>query len=247
MKNFIYYVPEARNVKPEVLEKAGLTEIVDYPIEQVGTKKGPDGKDGVLFRRAGMAGMIGYRADNQIWLKAPGGKYWVGFEGEKPGPKDLLRANNRGGIFVDMADGNEWLFPIGRFKNGSTPLATSIAYDDEGNLIAKVPEKQRSLADDAQRLFDALMLNFKSEDKEAKKELRDLPLDEAIRILTRFLGLNYHIGEPEAVLLDLFRTDDLISPTLAILDAHSIIQGKLAEKKTRPLPTDSPTSDGEEA
>lgn len=239
MGRLMYFLAGRSAVSEAALVESGLDRIVTGGVEQVGTQKGPDGGRGVVFASPAKNGKpLGCRP-GQTWIAAPAKKFWLGYE-EKPGPDDLARERMRGGNPVRLGDGNEWVFPKYIFLN------RTMAYDEEGNICWRVSPEEQRYAEDGERLFEllkAIVARRKAGEGEQEIEM-PMTMAELAPILVRFLGLNYRLGEPEVVLLGLFRDDLMLEPLMAIMNMDEISKDLEARKKKESLQPDRGGSAG---
>ena len=108
--HFQIYIPGASDVASE-LEKADMADFVGNA-EALRVPDGPDGTGGAVFAWWHKQDRhIGYRPDQQHWIKSAEG-YWVGmWKDDPPSPQQLARPYQERGRWVTLGDGNSWLIP----------------------------------------------------------------------------------------------------------------------------------------
>ena len=115
MASFLYWWP-GRDVMVSRSHagEAGLAYAFDQEIACTLGYSGPDGGKGAVFAQGADPRID---LDNQTWRKIPKSPVdaWVGHDNRaKPGPDDLLRAQQIDGHLVKLLDGSQWLIPVAR-------------------------------------------------------------------------------------------------------------------------------------
>ncbi len=99
---------------------------------------GPDGGSGRLYAINDSV-RIRYLPDKQTWRKAPGGKFWAGFDHDaRPTPQSLLLADALPGVPVKLLDGNVWdVLQARRYteKGLTHALPRRLTLDESGKWI----------------------------------------------------------------------------------------------------------------
>ena len=109
--HFQIFIPKAPDLQPE-LAKVGLAEFIPNS-EVIREPVGPDGEGGAIFAwwTSGPASrQIGYRPDQQTWLKSQCGRYWSGVWKESPPVPSELVIGDSAGKRIRLGSG-EWLVP----------------------------------------------------------------------------------------------------------------------------------------
>ncbi len=218
----IYFLPgfTKQALQPEEARKIGIGHAVEdgSGLSCVQTKKGPDGKSGLLAAPAGYKGKLRHDAKDQTWRKAPGGAYWVGRANDQAiGPTELARKERFDGELVELADGNKWLIPrlVGFLEGRPSSLPRRFDLDDDGEPLVRIHEKYQDIADRAWTLWLT-----------ATGQLGDQPeltYKEELQLATDALALNYRISHIEAVgLLRLLDTRSLTKVLRSLIDFEAI-------------------------
>lgn len=150
------------------------------------------------------------------------GRYWLGHNpASPPTPAELERDDAVDGHFVRLADGNDWLVPVARHYDGSTPLPRPIRWHHErGFEPGEVVKRHRDLFAGAQLVWDALM---------GADESGAYTVNTEYDLLAVALGTNYRIGPAEIGALGLLETTNRIDVLRALCDWPAIEE--LVKKK----------------
>lgn len=181
---FLYFVPGVRHVGQEELVGLGLGHLRGLGLPQCVCNNGPKGAPGVVFA-TGDGPHPMYRSKGQTWRAVFEGKVWIGWEdGSKPGPKDLRREKQIGGVDVLMSDGARWHVPRARL------FPWVYDFDESGARIDVVQESFRALWERAGELRH----RYTTPGAVAK-------YSELCSVVAEAIGINYAVGEAELILL----------------------------------------------
>ena len=219
---FVYFIPGSRQQLLSAAEarKLGFGHACDDggALKCVATRKGPDGKAGLLAATAAFTGTLRYDASSQTWRKAPGNAYWVGLPKDaQPTPEIFQRHERFDGQLVELADGNRWLIPrlVGVLAGRPTALPRRFDLDEEGEPILSLHEKYQDVGERSFRLW--LTITGQLGDKP------QLTVKEELQLATDAIGLNYRLSHLEIVgLLRLLDTRSLTKVLYALIDADAI-------------------------
>jgi len=197
-----------------------------------GMMPGPDTGQGVLLTVGGITPAAAGPACD--WTQIHGATAWLGLSGERPGPADLARKSQRDGHAVRLADGNEWLVPVARALDGTTPLPRRLALSAEGVWVfGDVTEEFAGLYADACRVFETFC--GEAEDDGA------VLVSEGVEIAVRALAVNYRIGPAEISALGLFTSESQADVLKALVDWPAL--DELKKKLDSDEPTSPPTAE----
>jgi hypothetical protein len=225
---FLYYIPDRTNAPPELLASLGIASVLGCSPTFGYIDSGPGGSGGVLVAASvGAATPLCYKTDGWRWIPrrepandagSPGKVlFYLGVPTPAPGPCDLARGEMLEGNPVALADGNEWVIPIGRFYDGGTPLGRRITLDADGNDTLTVLASRKVLWDAACETWE----KFVTQHIPAEPDISDRPdsgmtLLRGKQIASACLAANYRLGEFEVSALGLLSTDN-IRPALSVL------------------------------
>jgi hypothetical protein len=232
-----YYIPELRGVRPEDIEKAGLSHAFPGGLCAFVHCDGPDGGNGCVVTIESHG--CGYFPGRQKWIKAPGAKWWIGVEGETL-PADLERKEVIDGHLVKLEDGNEWLIPAAR-SFGRALLPRVLTADTEGNKVKEPLARFTELSADAERI--AIEVYSPREDWEPGHVPVDE--DEIEDMAIRALLTNYRVSVFEVLILRLVTTANALPILRALVDYPTFLAWvKSAEGNATDVPATSSSDDG---
>jgi hypothetical protein len=204
MGALLYFAPSAKGMTLDGMAELGIdTTGVVGPGNTRCITSGPNGSDGLVFVPHFEGHDVskvtaGYYPDRQKWEQAPGRDYWIGYYlTERPGPSDLIRIKCVNGYPLELADGNQWMIPVGRLAEGgagATPLPRLTRFDGKKHFQGEVVPQYQWLFDVGTRSLEILL--GEREDGYTYAETAD--------ICCRLLAINYHVGPCEIDLLRLF-------------------------------------------
>jgi len=225
MAGFLYFVPGCENECAVRLKFAelGLDEVfgeVGITVARVGNS--PSGEAGcIVMPHVDLNPDPGYFPDSQTWMKAPGGKHWIGFEtARRPSPTCLERRETVAGHYVRLEDGNDWLVPAARvFYGGGTCLPEVFSLGPNGEIVKAIVPRYKALSKQAESLWE----DFTSE--AANGALRAIRTQEdSLRLACEALAVNYHVGLGEVLALELTSTAGMREILRALIDYPSFLR-----------------------
>jgi hypothetical protein len=154
-----FYETSNHLVSYETAIKLGLGYAFETPsIGSVHANDGPGGKAGVLFSATSDTTLVRYKPELQIWESYPGKEgLWLGiWKDQRPGPDDLVRSAAKNGHYVKLCDGNEWLIPVARAVDGTSPLPRKLKRENGEWIFGDVEDVFRDYFAEACKLWDAL-------------------------------------------------------------------------------------------
>jgi len=214
----IYFWETAKQLvnKAKVVE-LGLGYAFETPsVASAHADTGPGGKAGVTFSASSKAGMVRFKPEEQVWEPYPGKEgLWLGFWKENhPTPDDLLRRKPKDGHFVELCDGQEWLIPVARAVDGSSPLPRALKNDGANWLVGDVKEAFKDYFARACQLWDVM---FPAEGV-ASDEDRIVTIAGAADLCVIALSINYRVSAAEISLLELLDTEIYTAVCKAVVD-----------------------------
>jgi len=216
----VYYSPKRQTINRDQAIKLGLGYAMaeDGPTF-VATQKGPDAAAGVIFTFGQSDSLM--NPDAIVWSRIPNTDLWLGYHpgGNRPGPADLARPETIGGHMVKLADGNEWLVPVARAVNGTSPLPRKLAWDGSKWSAGEVQDRYRDLFGEACRIWDLLI----------HCEEATVTISDEANLAAMALAVNYRLGPAEISALGLFDTKCHLDVILALVDWPVVTE--LAKKK----------------
>lgn len=217
-------------VNPTVAKELGLGYAFSgCGISSAHADDGPGSKPGMVFGASGAD--VRYKPKRQVWQPYPGKeeeekedeeKLFLGmWKDSPPGPEYFERKQQFDGHMVKLTDGNEWLVPVARAVDGTTPLPRPLKRGAGGWVPGEQPLAQyRDIFGHACRVWDQLASN-NGQPKEKKEEIV-ISLDEEVDIAAMALGINYRVSAAEISLLGLFDTRNCAEVVLALIDFPAI-------------------------
>lgn len=180
------------------------------------------GTVGVLASPCRGAFDLAHEPDRQRWVRSGTDGLWIGVDLlDKLCPNDVVRAEIVPGHTVTLGDGQAWEIPVARFAHGGTGLPRRRVLTDGGGRAWEVEEAYRDLCGFAEQAWRA-----RAGDDVA------ITQDELDRYCGQAMGVNYRLGEEEAIALGLF-TDRAQRGILdALLDWPTVLAIAAAQKKT---------------
>jgi hypothetical protein len=225
MRSFFYFIPGATAVTPAVAAAAGLGHAITAG-QALAVREclaGPDGTRGAVAAAGNRTddARVGYFPREQTWRKMPGGQTWLGwYTAELPSPADLARAEQLGGHWVKLLDGQSWLVPVARSyaeEDGALRwyhnVPQVLALDENGQWSrAGVVARYARLWDLACRWDEVRAAAADEADSEGRATIT---FQDLVGGAVEVLAANYAIGPAEAAALEI-----LSEPVcVAILDA----------------------------
>lgn len=222
MAGFLYYLPGYQSTSVQELAQLGLGHAFDDRSRLTRRSgKGPDGAEGLLVSSTAEAKDLRYDGDRQQWRKVAGSHVWVGlWTDDRPTPAELARPDQVDGHMIELGDGNRWLVPVAHSQVRADALPRTLVLSDDGESVAEKPlEAFEALSKAAERVFDQFrrdaeeMADETSRDREGaeSEEHTGLSRAEAYWIAVRALQTNYRVAGVEVSMLDLVRTDKLLT------------------------------------
>jgi hypothetical protein len=181
---------------------------------------GPDERRGTLFTPQAGLFDLAYDADNQRWVKIADGT-WLGIDKRgRVRPEQLARAEMRPGHKVLLGN-SAWEIPVARLAIGGCGLPRRRVLNQDGTKAWEVEEQYRDVcvfADRAWAYHSGHGVIMGEEE-----------IDTAAALA---LGINYRIGELEAIALGLFTDVGLRNIVWALIDGPTIDATLAAQKKS---------------
>ncbi len=198
---------------------------------------GPGNKAGVIFSASSASGHIRYKPEQQTWEQYPGKDgLWLGFWKEnRPGPEDLIRRKPKDGHFVELCDGQEWLIPVARAVDGSSPLPRALKNDGTDWLVGDVKEAFKDYFARACQLWDVM---FPAE-SEASGEDRIVTIAGAADLCVIALSINYRVSVAEVSLLELLDTEIYTAVCKAVVD-YPTLEAMVKKNEIPDAPSSKP-------
>lgn len=123
--HYVIYIPGQNAKSRDLLDTVGLTGLVrpDEPEPhfcEVPNGSGPDAKGGLIILpyreldpgKAAQNPPLGYLPESQEWMKHPAGKYWLGWDVDKPPQEiDLRRRKSINSRRARLGNEEHWLLP----------------------------------------------------------------------------------------------------------------------------------------
>jgi hypothetical protein len=192
--------------------------------------RGPDGKHGTFFfwsdnwnLDAGVT--LGYSEAIQEWQRAPGGKFWVGWEKERPvRPCDIRRRTLHHGLPVTLNDGSQWHVPI------TAALPRTWGVTDDGDFCKRIKPEFREYCELSERVFNQIFRGTVEEGKDA-----GVVLTEGWDFCCRALALNYRLTPELITVLGLIDDQNAVAIMSASIELD-LISEVSDEKKNSEAP-----------
>lgn len=182
------------------------------------TRKGPDGKAGLLVATPAATGKVLFDPAAQAWRRVPGSDLWVGLpNGATVRPEQLARRERFDGQPVELADGQAWLIPrlVGVLEHRPSSVPRRFDLDEAGEPVVTVHERYRDLVERAWPHWLEFVGELGEQPAPTVKDSLDLAADA--------LALNYRLSRFEAIaVLRLFDTAALTRVRRALIDADAI-------------------------
>lgn len=208
MGAFLYYIPKRQAADADTIAAAGLAYAITPSIAHRGTSGGPDGAAGVIVAQGDAKG-VGYFADAQTWLQAPGSEFWIGYTtDDPPGPDDLARAKQIAGHEVELGDEKRWLVPVARALDGTSPLPRRLAFDGKQWAPGDILARYTDLFGEACRVWELI----------AGASDEEVTISDECGIAVMALAVNYRLGPVEISMLGLFDTQTEAEVLKALVD-----------------------------
>lgn len=254
---FIYFLPDVREVTPEVISQFGLNYLFDSPQELNSitgrdvTGSGPDGLRGKMIAPPGVSPMA-VKMDEQLqWKKFP--KSWAEQQAyccwrEIPSPDELLRGESNRLDGHRVAGG--WLVPVARDAGGSCSLPMVFDLDDEtGKLVAtQVKQRYAKLWKVEQDVFTEeleAMAAKKAEHGDDWSGAYEFKIPSLEDLISEAFGANHRVSLRELTIMQVIDNDTANEVLHALRDGPS---WEVLQKKTqdsRGIPESTNTFDGE--
>ena len=234
MAGLFYYVPGSRSITEKTVREMGLGYMLSgRGLKKVPTSQGPDGHSGIVFAAgptndaATSINLTDSCGPTAKWAKVDGTDAWVGmYKEDKPTPQDLEHEHLIDGHFVELCDGHNWLCPVARAVDGSTPLPKPLEFKEGRWSASEGPvDKYADLFSHACVLWDTMMIAASDgEDGEIS-----ITFEDEIKISIIALACNYRVSASEVSLLGLFdsRSYTLILKTIVDIQSLEILKKKV--------------------
>lgn len=189
--------------------------------------QGPAGKiTGALVTPVNFGCDLDYVPEEQTWIRLPAEEgepgVWLGVDRrDKLRPEDVIRDEVRTGHRVVLGDQQLWEIPVARLALGGCRLPRTRVLRPDGSKGWKVDEQYAEICEFAERVWQFY--------QGAGGLLTDEEIDRACGLA---LGINYRIGDMEAVALGLFTDVALQASVRALIDYPTIERVLAAEKKS---------------
>jgi hypothetical protein len=258
MGHFIYFIPKIKSVTEKNIDNAGIFEgAKDLKIEYRQIVKGPDGMDGMAFSFETKAGdnnrpfIVGYFQEKQTWIKANGGKFWIGYYNDaKPTAESLMRKEQVNGHYVKLLNGQDWLIPVARLFPEGTILPHSLVLGPDGDIVKEIIPRYAKYSQIGERVWTEFKRQMNWEDVE--EDHKPFNEQEEWECAIRALSINYLVGQWEVSALRLLSTNNVQNIFHAIVDIPTMMaviksQNESAKKKENAdTPDGSTIDDGEQ-
>lgn len=199
---------------------------------------GPGGRPGMLGFWMDMrhSGNEWYRPETQRWTRAPGGKFWVGVNLDRPlTPADIERKNlprcrTKG---IQLEDGHLWQVPIAK----SLPHVWGL--DEQGRVDRRAADPFADFCGQAEKLFQLFALT--NQPTQLALELGDDFLSRNWDYDCQALGLIYKLAPPVISALGLLGDMSAAMVMAATMELEAI-EAVESQKKTSDEATTLATS-----
>ena len=171
----------------------------------------------------GTKGGLRYSESLQTWKPLADRGYWLGWEGDPPGPQSLLRPKIIVGSTVMLEDGQAWICPMARLYDGTPNLPLRIGLDDEGGDAAEIVERYRALWELGEDVWRRMRAEVDT-GVVAEKWTVAQTLDAAVVCL----ATNYRINAHAAKAVGLLTTEN-VAEILRVLVDFGTFRAMLAE------------------
>lgn len=226
----LIFLPDKRGSNPFHLVEAGLS-YLDRPGDHLSytdlESTGPGGKPGVIAgwiedRPTPDTELFGYAPQRQTWIESANGKYWVGWQNDRPpSPATLARREMIDGPRLELGDGNEWqLIAAARLPQQARLIS--------GNWEWAPQQRFASFVERTAWAFDV-----------ARKTLESgagIPI-EAVDYAMGVLSWNYRITPEIADRLGLFTAEVLFHLLATTSDMKRLVEIQDTLKKTAKVET----------
>jgi len=268
MAGFIYYLPGKDAVTDDILKDAGLEYLTRIVAGQRPVlANGPDGEKGIAFTvdvkmpLGGSKPKLGVYPKKQTWRECNKGKFWLGMENENmPQPKDLLRAPQLQGYYLDLGDANAWLIPVARHFVQGSPLPRDLMLGVGGEVMETVMGKYIPFSKRSEDIYHDLLLEENLDELAEEGGIlelgpnRRMTIQNHFEIVSEAMGFNYTISKWEISALCLLNSQNIKIACMVIIDfcdeenSNRLLDAIEAKKKAQsPDLTESDSSDIKEA
>lgn len=233
--DLIYWTPAAQPPNRERVVAAGFAYALAAGGPSVTQGPGPDGAGGHLLAfGAGNPSPVGHTL---TWTPVGATGYYTGVDpADPPTPSDLARPLQRDGHVVRLGDGRDWLVPVARAVDGTTPLPRAVTWDGHDWGLGDVETAYRALFAAACRLWNGLRERAAT----AGEETVTVTVRDEIDLAAAALAVNYRVGPTELAVLGLLTTETAGRVCLACIDWP----GVQALAKKQPAAPSPPPGDG---
>ncbi len=255
MAGICYFIPGAGKISIQQVKALGLGYAFDDGCAQCGANDGPSKCAGVVIaNQATKPDRLGYYRQQQTWIKANQGAYWVcvNSDGDKPKPARLEREEMVSGHNVTLGDGNEWLIPVVRSIVRGSQLPYRHILDENGKWTTRPMDVYVSLSDQAERFAALILGSVQPLDEETDEEpAAEMTKNESRNLAIDAIGVNYRIGPWEISQLELLTDRTIYNINKAVIDFPSIlamskaIDDAKAKKNTAQTPEPDSINDGQ--
>ncbi len=241
MSAYLIFVDGWREDTSALVEELGLAEIQRGESHLTWARvaePGPGGQPGMLgyWFDSICAGIERYRPDAQRWSAAPGKKFWVGINRDRPlMPEDIRRRQppHCTTSTVELEDGNTWQVPIAR------SLPHLWGQGDDGQFERRPKEPFVAFCHEAERIFQ--LFAIKDDPTRLAIELGEDFHSKHWTYVCQALGLLYKLAPPVISTLGLFSDVSAARALTRTLELEAIGQVE-SQKKTSESATIPATS-----
>lgn len=239
MSQFLYFAPGGRLMNPARAVARGLSYALKG--QRVTSNElagqGPGGHRGVIFGFGMDAAECRYLPGEQCWEQMPESDLWLGFDAASPPTAaDLARDRQVDGHLVILADGRDWLVPVARALDGTSPLPKRLRWDGRRWTRGEVQHRYAELFSNACRAWDALIEGG----EDGAPASVDFDISDECDLAALALAVNYRIGPAEISALGLFDDTTERQVLEALIDwpvfEQLMIQKKTVSAVTGPVP-----------
>lgn len=229
--NFVYFIPDAvsDDTARARIKEIGLDKSIDMDFAcTFGTEHTPTGLLGAFVApgKPGTRGQVGYFKDTQTWTECDGGKFWIGYQPDKPPtPDELARPEQVDGYYARLEDGNDWVVPVARQFAGGTKLLESLCLSPDGQAVTAILPRFVAISKLAERIFDIVVEN---------NSVADTDQTDLIGWASQALAVNYFVDKWAMSALNILTTRNVQDILMRLIDGPmwtAVLEDMEAEKK----------------